>query len=1071
MSKNLLTHHFFLLVVILCSISGSLLGEKYELEEYEKCENPDFVFPWGSDYLGACLSFQCHRVRQHKSWFRFWDRKPKYIHNSINGNEQVIQCSDCKGFLKKGTLFGGMSVCTPTEFGGDFDTPKGWVSIATASLQINREIKSKSSIKLVPDNWRIDGETSKSTLDLSKCSISDGESSVALSIIVTLSSIADPSKKLPKYRRILGLSDDSINVRIKTLGQDTEGSVNNEFGNSLDDDDDDDFEDYNREGEGPQQSMDQDDGTHDYILYDMNKMASAHHGPTRNRVHKNAPNKKRRTRRQKPFTGAEKLPRKWKLSKGQTSIYSSSDVVRLDLTMDLHPNELVEAVLTCNNKYMNCSIQQFVSCFNVLCKAVTKEELIQRAALKKARQFISDSIINGRTKPIVGYGNMQFQQNFPPVYGGAIGMQVQQQPLASNIVNINGIHTSPAPQIQGVVPVGVVGKRDASANVAFLENKLKTGVPVVARGGGVGVNTGVPRMVFVNDCAQNVNVDTGAGAPKVPGLVFRPQMNNATASHNLNLPKSGPQLNVAPGQAQMNVQYQGVQNLVSVNGTAAMARPKMIVNGQQEPGKNKVIILKSSGGVPVKPSAPQGQLKATQYILNQVPAQIRVSEQPPAAPTTKYIIKGLETKIDQTPVRYKLFLNPKPTTTTYTQVVQPHITSVEQPQIINIQLKEPPVLNSIKVVPKEPETIKLNIIQPATTSTPNPVQVKLVKVDIPDQKKQTFRIIPQEESNKAKLVTEPPKTILVDGNLKISPGETSNNQKHYPAGKVLKLEKVRVSAAPEPQPKKILIEMPETAGEAIKLVKSVPSSGVIRKVRTGGGSENKVYRLVPVDYLPRDRRYVIVSGSNLLNKGCSGSKGLHSGYVSRSDGKILIRKEDVKPRDKPARAQVAQPDLNSYIYIPKKSRPLKVMELSQKPKGVLLVEDGNSDSFDEFGANDEEYSTLILKKVSKNGDKKKFVEKDGGPDSELIGAQPLKDITGTAAGEDKKMPESKHIESNESGAEVGHSSLSDSSAYETSSQHKSYNEAGSTGKSILGYSILASVFLFTIFIIMKLFLL
>ncbi|KAJ1613359.1 signal peptide plus transmembrane domain or GPI anchor [Cryptosporidium canis] len=1029
MNKSLITQYFFLLVVILLSWTGGLLGEKYEAAEYEECENPEFVFPWKNDYLNACLGFQCHRVRQHKSWFRFWDKSPKYVHQNVNGGEQVIQCSDCKGFLKKGALFGGMSVCTPIEFGGDFDTPKGWVSIATASLQINKEIKSKSSIKLIPDNWRIDGETSRTVLDLSKCSISEEDSSVALSIIVTLSNIADSSKKSPKYRQILGLSDDSINVRIKTLGYDADGSVDGPG----DDDDDDDDDDY-YEGEDPQQGMAPDDGVHEYLLYDMNRMASTHRIP-RDMSNKKPKGKKRRVKTQKPFVGVENLPGKWKLSKGQASIYSSSDIVKLDLASDLHPNELVEAILTCNNKYMNCNIQDFVSCFNILCKSVTKEELIRRAALKKARQFISDSIITGRTQPIMGYGGVQFQP-----------------PFTNGLVNVNAIQAPYIPRTQGATTIAGSGlssiniqgsggmlNRDMNSN-ASVRDRPQAGT---LAGGG---NYSVPRMVFANSGPQMSSLNANVVGVQNPALY------------------KNPILNIAPGRAQANIQNQRAPDLVSVNITGAVSKPQAVVSGQQKPGNTKVVIVNSGESAPNKPNISGSSQKAVHQRQSYHPVNIRLTESAPTSSTTNYIIKGVDTNVTPAPVQYKLILEQKPATTIYTQVMQPTPATkpASQPQVINIKLKQPQTLNSIKVLPKEPETIKLNIIQPTTTVTSNPVQVKLVRVNRPNQEKKAFKIVPQSSKSQIKIDSKPVNTVLISGKLNIRSEKTSDPIR--PVENVLKLNEVRVS--PKPKAQKILVKVPGTTIKTIKLVKRSPNP----ILETSGS--RKILRLVPDNELQKRKR-IIVSDLDYNKKKDSRSRNLYKVPIPASYGDILLEERDERPHNRRAKVKLIRPVAESRVYIPRKSSS-KATGKTLKLGKVVLVNDKDSDSIsdnesdiDEINSGDSEFSTLVLKKVAKKRESEKPTD-DAKPNIEAMGKREQH----STFKEDSSIEEkSENIESNDSGSELAHSSLSESSDYETNSKHKSYNETISTGKSILGYSILTSSFLFTIFIIMKLFLL
>ncbi|KAH7650063.1 hypothetical protein FG379_003143 [Cryptosporidium bovis] len=462
-SKNIL---LFLLVFSLNVFTLFCEGTEIDIDG-DECINQEFAFPWGGDYLEACLAFGCRRVRDHKSWYRFWNRKPEYLHVNANGNEQVTQCIDCEGFIKKGPLFGGMLICTPAEMGGNLSTPKGWVSLATGSLRISEVIKKKSSLKLIPNNWRINGDSKELNLDLSKCSSSGENSITTLSIIVTVTNILNDSSKLPKYRKKLRLLSEDINVRIKTLNYDREEPFENDF---IDDTEDE----------------IQYDNTDEYTLFDNSKF-SLNQGETI------VPSKKQLKTKKKIFSGAERLPRGWKLSSGQTSIYSSSDVVDIEVAQELHPNELVQVILTCNNKFMDCNIQDFVSCFNIMCKSITKDELIRRTALKKAKQFISDSIAKGETKPIMTIP--QFQSGI--------------HQIGANIQPLNQLRFKQSDIVGGTNPVspGIIH------------------IPVVA---GISGNMGEKRVGFGSDMVRPmINILSQSGSNlRFNGIGMPPVPNN-----------------------------------------------------------------------------------------------------------------------------------------------------------------------------------------------------------------------------------------------------------------------------------------------------------------------------------------------------------------------------------------------------------------------------------------------------------------------------------------------------------------------------------------------------------------
>ncbi|KAH8581913.1 signal peptide plus transmembrane domain or GPI anchor [Cryptosporidium sp. chipmunk genotype I] len=1019
MNKNLLICHFLLQVVILLSINGSSLGKKFNLANYEECENPEYLFPWGTDYLNACLGFQCHKVRQHKSWYRFWERKPKYIHKNIDGNEQVIQCSDCEGFLKKGTLFGGMSICTPIEFGGSFDTPKGWVSIATASLQLNKEIKNKSSIKLVPDNWRIDGETSKSTLDLSSCSTSDSDSEIALSILVTLSNIADPSRKSPKYRHILGLSDDSINVRIKTLGINMENSMD---GFENEDFYDDNLDDDGFESEDIQQNMAHDDGSNEYFLYDMNKVASTHYRIPRDQPSKGKANNERKVRKKKPFTGAERLPRKWKLSKGQTSIYLSSDVFRLDLASDIHPNELVQVVLTCNNRYMNCNIQDFVSCFNILCKSVTKEELIRRAALKKAKQFVSNSIISGRTVPMAHYG-MQFQPGFPPVVARPLNNQFQ-YPHKNNVVNLNAIQKDFVPTIQkGVLRVDANSIQN-KVNNGMIMGKNKGGVPANVRvqaNASVGKgNVGVPRMVFVDSSAQNINMAANVKSTGISNISVQPPKNITTASQNVTAP-NGLQMIFVPNQDKVSIQCQSSNNMGHAN--ANMVKP-LSKQKKQNLCTNKVIILKGSNHITDKMNNSLKPTAQKQFILGSQKNQSTVPEPTAPAATTWYILKGLNTNIDQT---------------------------------------------SAKLIMDQ---------RPSTNKTSALDQTKLVCFEEPIKAKNTSRAVPKADVNEVKLVKKPVNIILLNGDLDAKPKKVTNVA--YPGYKVFKLN--NINKASKSKIEEILIKnAPKNTKKTCKLIK--PKFNIIN-VRALENTSNKdsgkkILKLVPVEASSRSRYRTLSSDFDLINQDNYSNQKIYlrQSPSSYSKNKVFIEKPIKFGPQKKDIIQVIQPDFKKYAYIPdKKASSLKTEKYIYPDNIIEKVEDSESFSDYEFESDDvgylseDEFSTLVLKKVQKKNESLKPIKlvKAETNSKVFIPPQEEKNENDIKVREKKRL---ENIEKHESGFEIENSSLSDSSVYEINSQHKNYNYERSTMKSILGYSISISVLLFIAFIIMKLFLL
>ncbi|EEA06452.1 uncharacterized protein CMU_009440 [Cryptosporidium muris RN66] len=312
--------------------------------------------PWGNNYLNMCLSIQCHRVRKHTKWYRFWDLRPNFVYNSINGNERLVQCADCTGFLKKGTLFGGLSICTPEQYGGEFVTPKGWVTLASASVPLNRVIKKKSSIELIPSDWKFYDDKATTTLNLGLCSAFDNKRTlIELSIVVVLANIGSITKETPRHRKWFGLVDDSINVRITTIN--TEHSKYEELGEN-------EYDKHNK--------------YHKYKIPDKS-------------------------------LGAEKLPRTWQLSKGHASMYSSSDVIQLGYSGKIHPNQIIQVILTCNNDIMNCNIKDFISCFSVMCRPITTDELILEAAEKSAQNYISKSIATGN---VIFQGNLI--QNTPP---------------------------------------------------------------------------------------------------------------------------------------------------------------------------------------------------------------------------------------------------------------------------------------------------------------------------------------------------------------------------------------------------------------------------------------------------------------------------------------------------------------------------------------------------------------------------------------------------------------------------------------------------------------------------------
>ncbi|OII76042.1 hypothetical protein cand_007880 [Cryptosporidium andersoni] len=318
-------------------------------------KNMSVLSPWGNNYLNMCLSIQCHRVRKHTKWYRFWDLRPNYVYNSINGNERLVQCADCTGFLKKGTLFGGLSICTPEQYGGEFVTPRGWITLASASMPLNRVIKKKSSIELIPNDWKFYDDKATTTLNLGLCSAFDNKRTlIELSIVVVLANIASVTKETPRHRKWFGLVDDSINVKITTIN--TEHSKYEELGEN-------EYDKHNK---------------YKYKIPDKS-------------------------------LGAEKLPRTWQLSKGHASMYSSSDIIHLEYSGKIHPNQIIQVILTCNNDIMNCNIKDFISCFSVMCRPITTDELILEAAEKSAQNYISKSIATGN---VIFQGNLI--RNTPP---------------------------------------------------------------------------------------------------------------------------------------------------------------------------------------------------------------------------------------------------------------------------------------------------------------------------------------------------------------------------------------------------------------------------------------------------------------------------------------------------------------------------------------------------------------------------------------------------------------------------------------------------------------------------------
>ncbi|POM85623.1 hypothetical protein CmeUKMEL1_18345 [Cryptosporidium meleagridis] len=1052
MNKYLLICHFFLQVVILLSINGSSLGKEPDLVDYEECENPEHLFPWGNDYLNSCLSFQCHRVREHKSWYRFWEKKPKYVHKNINGSERVIQCSDCEGFLKKGTLFGGMSICTPIEFGGSFDIPKGWVSIATASLQLNKEIKNKSSMKLIPDNWRINGETKKTTLDLSGCSSSD-DSEVALSILVTLSNIAEPSRKSSKYRRILGLHDDSINVRIKTLGDDMGNSAD-----GFDDDDlDDDFDDE-LDSEDAQQNMHQDDGYNEYFLYDMNKLVSNQHRVPRDNLSKGKKNKQK-VRKQKPFTGAEKLPRKWKLSKGHASIYSSSDVLSLDLASDIHPNELVQVILTCNNKYMNCNIQDFVSCFNILCRSVTKEELIRRAALMKAKQFISNSIDSGQVVPKMAYNGMQFQPGFPPVVPMPFNVQFQ-HPHAKNMAKLNFTQKNSTLPIQGEVP---------NANANFIQYRGKDGVVMINK---VRKPPEVSNQakVFVGNNAdvKNVNINTNTKTDEIPNTSLRQTLANVKTSQSTAAPKKIPII-LIPVQSQTNTQCQSQTNIGNVN----KAVPKSsLKQKKQKTCTNQTIILKENTEIPSQ-------------INNSYLGQVGVYSPVDHTVATLYNPGVLNTDIYQTSTEQNL-KNQKPTTVCIltvepksesrvnvinSSIVQP----MKQIQFKNVKQDVTKILNPIDTITKNSKTSKPKTVKLITTETPAPVLNILLVPSKTSKEKVNFKKVSRVSKNDTKHDSKTLEIILLNDNSNHKPKKavdsSSSDCMVLNANCVLKPPKLKtVKLVTYKSPKQI-----RKSSKSINPGYNIIDTMVLEKVNHKE-SRDKIDKLVPVDSSFLSDEDILLPDSDASSQYISSdkkkhSKQLHSSRLkNKAHRKKLIkvksRKEGTTKNVLDSKEHISNSDNNaSSVEVEKCTlRPVDTSESSEVSESFSEYEFGS----DEIGFLSEDFSTLILKKVKDNSAKSdKSVKTES---NSKVSTQPQK----VKNDDDKvnKKIETNNIEKSEPGVEIENSSLSDSSDYEIFSKQKHYNyETRSTMKSILGYSILISVFLFIVFIITKLLLL
>lgn len=1063
MNKYLLIYHFFLQVVILLSINGISLGKESDLVDNEECENPEYLFPWGNDYLNSCLSFQCHRVREHKSWYRFWEKKPKYVHKNINGSERVIQCSDCEGFLKKGALFGGMSICTPIEFGGSFDIPKGWVSIATASLQLNKEIKNKSSIKLIPDNWRIDGQTKKTTLDLSACSTSD-DSEVALSILVTLSNIAEPSRKSSKYRRILGLHDDSINVRIKTLGVDMGDSADGFDDDDLDDDFDDEFD-----SEDVQQSMQPDNGYNEYFLYDMNKLASTQHRVPRDNPSKGKKNK-RKVRKQKPFTGAEKLPRKWKLSKGHASIYSSSDVVRLDLASDIHPNELVQVILTCNNKYMNCNIQDFVSCFNILCRSVTKEELIRRAALMKAKRFISNSIISGQVVPKMAYNGMPFQPGFPPAIPGPFNGQFQ-YPHANNIVNGNFIQRNSTLPIQGVSSVG--------AN--YIQNRGKNGIVMVNNGVRKPAEVSNQANVFVgnNDGVQNVNINTNTKTAGISNISLQQPPANVKTSQSTAASK-GIQIIFVPAQSQTNAHCQSQTNMVNVNKAVTKSSLKQ---KKQKTFISQNIIPKENTNIPNQINNPQIPTpKQSKSQINQIgvygPANHTV--------VTSYNSNVLNTDIYQTSSEKNLESQPttvcilamEPKSESKVNVASSNtIQPVEQTQFSNVKQDVTVVFNPINTVTKTSKTSKRNTVKQTTTKTQAPTLNILLVPSKTVKRKNNFKKVSKVSKNEVKHANKTVDIILLNGNLNHKPkkavDKSNSDCMALNTNNVLKPPKIITGKITYKSPKKI-----KKSSKSTKPEFNIIDTIVLEKV-DNKEPRNKIEKLVPVDSSSLSDENILLSDSEISSQYISSSQKKHSrqSHSSRSKNKAH-RKKSIKviSREDGATENVLL-DANKHISnSDNKASSVKVEKYILHPVGTSeSSEDSESFSEYEFGSeeigylSDEDFSALILKKVKDDSAKSDKSVKTESNSKVSIQSQKTKNEDDDQVNEEIKI---KNIEKSESKVEIENSPLSDSSDYEIFTKQKHYNyETRSTMKSILGYSILISVFLFIVFIIMKLLLL
>ncbi|KAF7458368.1 signal peptide plus transmembrane domain or GPI anchor [Cryptosporidium felis] len=1012
MNRSPVNNNLFYLVVTLFLIYR-VLGESHDLAEDIECKNPDFMFPWGSDYLNACLSFQCHRVRQHKSWYRFWDKRPKFIHKNVNGNEQVIQCADCRGFLKKGVLFGGMSICTPVEFGGDFETPKGWVSLATASLQLNKEIKNKSSVRLTPEKWQINGSKMSSTLDLSKCSLSDDDSLVALSIIVTLTNIADPKNKEPKYRRILGLREDSINARIKTYGMNQDGTFDSEY----DDMDDINYEDSQREMV--------DDESNEYLLYDLNKMASNHIARSTNEKG-DVTNKYLKNRKRSSFIGAEKLPSRWKLSKGQTSVYSSSDIIKLELAAELHPNDLVEVVLTCNNRYMNCNIQDFISCFNILCKSVTKEELIRRAALKKARKFISNAIFNGNSQSNMHINNQNVQPGGYFMNSNSFNTGVNQ--ISTHLTNGNKIlpYAQNIPTI--MVPPTALKSTGFPQKITMQTKEATSALDVNSTGmntNNVGLLKVPSNAIFPNGMNSNVFV---------PNIAFSNSSRNLGSLHTNahTIPQNVTYLN----NPVMSIPSQTITN----SQPKLIIRPPIVVKPHIHPSFTAISTdnVKLSQPILIQNAIPENRSavilennKILQENIKTKPKLVKVAENEPKI--IKYIIRKTRSSTKQEPkpnisLKPQEFIQESKPEALKTSASEIHFEDPpEKPKLVRVVLKPREV--SPLLIPEN--TFVTKKVRKGTSEENKPLKVKLIKLRNPEVKYQL--------ENTEVAHSDEKRNIVLQGKTDVS---FANEGSAVPVINVLRLKKYEE----DPGIEKIIKEKPKVNRELKTIILNkeqfYPQKNIIELVPVG---DYRTIRSVKVfKELP--------SNENILLNELSGSTELIPNDKIKTIFQRKINQSKINPD---AISGIIPQDID-----------LGNKKFTEPGRVLKLIDPNDPSEDDSYISSEGEYSRLILKKVEKNKDILDLENHEGNEVNKTLDR-----YTESVDTSSKKLVH-KGIKGKYDVTNIDCSSISDSYPYEGSCKtSKHNNETKRTGKSIMGYSIMSAVALFTIFIIMKLFLL